>query len=308
MVFLMYCLMTAYAAGSGSLIADFVEEGLGISITNSLGSLIFIVALGICLYIGAAASDYFNRLLMVGLILTYIFLVILGFPHIHPDYLNHKNWSAVLFVAPILVISFGFHNLIPSLTRYLERDVKKLRLSIILGATIPLVVYLLWEALILGLIPEEAFKVALDKGSMATHALKAAAGSPMVLSLAQAFAFFAITTSFIGNALSIMDFLSDNLRLKKSPGTKLQLCLATVLPPFIFAMFYPHLFLEALNIAGAYGAVVLFGILPALMAWRGRKFHQKAVYRVFGGKVLLGVLIGVSVVIIVLQLVNDFVH
>ena len=43
----------------------------------------------------------------------------------------------------------------PHLMTYMDRDVKKVRISIILGTSIPLLVYLVWETLILGIVPIE---------------------------------------------------------------------------------------------------------------------------------------------------------
>ena len=44
----------------------------------------------------------------------------------------------------------------------------------------------------------------------------------------------------------------------------------TSVPPLIMAVLNPDAFFAALDIAGTYGVLVLFGILPALMAWSER--------------------------------------
>lgn len=272
-LFLFYSLMVAYVSGSGELFTDFFEEVAGISLPDWVGSLCMVIFFGFLIYLGTLMVDKFNRVLMLGLIVTYLLLVVLGSSHVQAHYLAHYNWPASLFVLPVMIISFGFHNLIPSLTTYFKKDSKRLILTLILGSAIPLVIYLIWEWLILGMIPVEGeggFKEALDKGEIATRVLKGAVGFTGVLEIAQYFAFFAILTSILGVALSLVDFLADGLHIAKTSKGKALLAFLAVFPPFVFSLFYPHIFLNALNYAGGFGAVILFGILPALMVWKGR--------------------------------------
>lgn len=300
--FLFYCLMVAYVAASGSLITDFINQLTGSQWHQGFGSLMFCLLFGILLYLGTGAVDWFNRILMLGLILSYGVLVVMGERYVHNDLLLHQDWSAVTLVIPAVIISFGFHNLVPSLTTYFHRDAKALIKVIAWGSMIPLLVYLIWEWLILGIVPLQDFKAALDKGEIATEALKNAVGSTWILSIAQAFAFFAIVTSFLSVALSFVDFLADGLNIKKTPIGKLFLISIVLVPPFLCALAYPTIFLTALNTAGGFGAVILFGIIPALMVWKGRYSQKLDKQQLLpGGKPLLVFIIAFSAWIIFLQ-------
>lgn len=307
-LFLFYALGVAYIAGSGELIANFVQEVANLTIPNWIGSLMISLLFGLFVYLGTHAVDLFNRLLMAGLITTYLGLVALGSSHVNSANLKHADWSAAAFVLPVMIISFGFHNLIPSLSTYLRWDVKRLRLAIICGSALALGVYILWEWLILGLVSLQKkgdIHQVLSEGEMATHFLKEAVGSSWVVNVAQYFAFFAIVTSFLGNSLSFVDFLADGLRIKKNHWGKLFLCILVIAPPFIFSLIYPHIFLSALNYAGAFGAVVLFGILPALMVWSGRYYRRLGQKELVpGGKWTLGAIICFAVWMILLQFVD----
>lgn len=292
-IFLFYALGVAYIAGSGELVADTLREATGKEISPWIGSLAVSLIFGIFVYLGTFAVDLFNRFLMIGLVCSYVLLVGLGWPHVNTANLQYSDWSVAPLVLPVMVISFGFHNMIPSLTEYLQRDARRLRWAILCGSCLALVVYLIWEWLILGLVPfdGEGFLKVVDEGYMATETLKNAAGTLWVVDAAQYFAIFAILTSFLGNSLSFVDFLADGLKVKKDEAGKLWLCFLVILPPFVLALIYPRIFLVALNSAGTFGAVVLFGIMPALMVWRGRyslKLGNSPL--VIGGK---GVLIGV---------------
>lgn len=301
-LFIFYCLMVAYIAASGALITDFIGERTGHYWHHSVGGFLFCVLFGLLLYLGTGAVDWFNRLLMFGLIVSYVSLVGVGASHVDRELLLHRDWSAITAMIPVVIISFGFHNLVPSLTTYLGARPKPLIWTLVLGSFIPLLIYLLWEYIILGIVPLQNFKTALDQGEIATEALNKAVGASWILDAAQAFAFFAIVTSFLTVALSFVDFLADGLKIKKTPVGKIILTLFVLVPPFICALFYPTIFLIALNSAGGFGTVILFGILPALMVWKGR-YSQKIVGArlVPGGKLMLTAVIAFALWVIALQ-------
>ncbi|MBS4167829.1 aromatic amino acid transport family protein [Parachlamydia sp. AcF125] len=309
-LFLFYSLIVAYISGSGQLISDFLQQTLSIGVPSWLGSLVLISIFASFICIGMHVVDLFNRLLMGGLIFTYILLVVLGGMHVNPDLLTRQNWLVAPFAFPLMVISFGFHNLIPSLTSYVNRNAKEMKKIILIGSFLPLLVYVVWEWVILGLIPmgeNETFRTVLDSGEMATTALQRAIGHSWVVDIAHYFAFFAIVTSCLGVAMSFVDFLSDALNIKKSFSGKIFLSFVVLFPPWIFACLFPHIFLLALNYAGGFGAVILFGILPAAMVWAGRYIYpiaQSSDFRAAGGKsALVFVMIG-SLTIIFLQIVG----
>lgn len=303
-LFLFYSLMVAYVAASGDLITDFIAETTGTTWHHGYGGFLFCLLFGALLYLGTGAVDWFNRLLMFGLIISYVSLVVVGASHVNRDLLHHSDWTAATMVIPAVIVSFGFHNLVPSLTTYFHSQVKPLKWVIIVGSLIPLFIYLIWEWIILGIVPLQDFAIALDQGEIATEALKNAVGASWVVDVAQAFAFFAIVTSFLSVALSFVDFLADGLNIKKTPQGKVLLALLVLAPPFICALLYPTIFLIALNSAGGFGAVILFGILPALMVWKGRYTQQLGMQQLVpGGKPLLILIIAFSVWVIALQFI-----
>lgn len=305
-LFLFYSIMVSYSTGSGELFADVIEQITSIQIPNWIGSIFFVGFFGVVIYLGTLAVDKMNRILMTGLLFSFFLLLFLGFPHIESKLLLHSLWSESLWAIPVMIVSFGYHNLIPSLTTYLDFDAKRMRISIIIGSALPLIGYLAWEALMLGLVPYENFIVALDNGNMVTHTLKEVIGRSWVVEVAQSFAFFAIVTSFIGVSLSFVDFLRDGLQLEKNRKGKLIACTLALAPPLIFGFIYPSIFINALKYAGAFGAVVLFGVLPGLMVWSGR--YKKKLWenvQVGGGKTVLVVIILFGAAVFFLQIVDS---
>lgn len=306
-LFLFYTLMVAFLVGSGALISEFIALVTGINVPIWISNLVLTLLFGLCVYMGTRAVDDFNRLLMLGLIISYLSLVVLGIPNIHLENLMESNLKALTLIVPVMIISFGYHNLIPSLNNYFEGDVKRLRWTIILGSGIPMVVYIVWEALVLGMVPLKELLGAVDNGLMANQILRNNIDSAYVTLFTECFAFFAIVTSFLGVALSFVDFLADGLKIKKTASGKLALCLLVLAPPYLVTVYNPQLFLVALNYAGAFGAVILFGVLPALMVWVGRytlKLGKEPL--VPGGKTALALIIAFAAMVSTLQLAHEF--
>ena len=107
--------------------------------------------------------------------------------------------------------------------------------------------------------------------------------------MAEIFSFFAITTSFIGVTLGLVDFLADGFKLKATLSHRFYLSLLVFIPPLVIVSIDPSLFFVALKFAGGVGCVLLLGFLPTLMIWVGRyvKKELKNTAEVRGGRPLL---------------------
>ena len=204
-LFLFYCVMIAYSVGSGALLSSSLEMLSGRRVPPWLGSFCLVVIFGICVYLGTGLVDRLNRTLMLGLVASYCFLITAGVSEIDLTLLERSNWSLSPFIVPVVIVGFGFHQLVPTLTSYFEGDSKKIKQVIIVGTTVPLIIYIFWELLVLGIVPlegEEGLHQTLMRGDTATQALVGFLQSPWLIVAAKFFAFFALITSFLGVSLS----------------------------------------------------------------------------------------------------------
>jgi tyrosine-specific transport protein len=306
-LFLFYALSVAYIADSGHHVTSFFQT-FGTSIPVWAGSTFFVILFGWIVYFGTKSVDHVNRALMAGKILAYIALLVVGLRYVKLDLLKEVHLEYALGAFPILVISFGFHNMIPTLSHYLGGDVKRIRKSIIGGALFTLLVYLFWQIIALGSLPidgELGILSSYKKGLDAAAALKNYVSSPWIGSFAQILAFFAILTSFLAQTLSIVHFLSDGFKVAHKKRENILICLLTLIPPLVFAIIYPGIFYRALGFAGGFCAVILFGIFPVLMIYKGRYQKQiSSTYQVAGGKPLLVLLFAISLFILTHQLIQ----
>jgi len=308
-IFLFYSLSIAYISASGSILQAIASDLFDFELPSWAGSVLFTCIFAFVIYWGTRPVDYVNRLLMVGLVAAYFVLVVLGSRHIRLEYLGIARWQYAAAALPVVVISFGFHNMIPSLAMYLKGDLRRLKLTVLLGSVLPLVIYLVWEAVLLGIIPidgREGLMNALDKGDVATSALRAAAKSLWISPVAQCFALFAIITSFLAQSLSLVDFLADGLKVPKVGRARWMLIFLAILPPFAIAFVYPGIFIKALNIAGGFAAVILFGVMPVLMVWVLRYKRKVNAARIMPlGRAMLVIIFAVAVAIFSLELAQE---
>ncbi len=296
-LFLFVTVMIAHVTGGGEILHSI----LGIH-SPAISAILYVIIFSPVAYLGATSVNKLNTILLTGAIVTY-FLFIL-FSHTYTDFtlLKRADWPKAFLALPVVFTAFTYQVIIPTLTTYMDRNVKKIRLAIFLGTTIPLVVYLVWEMLILAIVPHTGLMEALLKGENAVQPLQTVTGNSILFQVGKAFAFFTLTTSYIALALAFIDFLADGLNIKKKGGNKVVLCFMVFVPPTLISITYPNLFLSALSYAGGYSCAILFGLFPPLMAWVGRyrKHYNSHSKQLFGGKgmiVLLTLFVAFEIVI-----------
>lgn len=289
-LFLFYCLTLAYIVGCG----DLVVQALQGKVPEWLGALIFVLLFSPLIYVGARLAGKINVWLMLGLGISYLFFVFLGFRHVNPELWSFRDWSFFPMAFPIAFTAFAYQGIIPTLVNYMDRDPKQTRLAIVVGSFLPFIVYIIWQGLIMGIVPTHGpggLAEALHNGDNAVQPLKNFLQSPSVYVVGQFFAFFALVTSFLGVTLGLFDFLADGLSVKKTPMGKLWLCALIFIPPLIFSFIHPGVFLMALDYAGGFGCALLLGLMPILMVWAGRyRLGYQSSYEFFGGKPILVIL------------------
>lgn len=110
--------------------------------------------------------------------------------------------------------------------------------------------------------------------------------------------FTAVATSFIGFVLGLEGFLSDAWRL---PGGQRHLgpFVATLVPPLVLSLALRDVFFSALDTAGTYGVMTLFGIFPPILAFVARSRDSCPDFQLVpGGNGVLAVVAGAAAAII----------
>ncbi len=271
-LFLYYCLLVAYISGGAPLMGSLLQSFFGIQLDPISSIVLFGVLFGGIIGFGVRAINRVNLILSVAMFAAFALLISKGSSEVAIAKLSQGNWSKLCFALPVLFSAFGYHNVVPSLCTYMKQDRKSLRLSIFFGTGLALIVYLIWQWLILGSLSQEVINETLASGKPVTFALQALTGKSSLFRIGQIFGFFALATSFLGVAFSVVDFLNDGMKLKGNK--RLFPVLLTFLPPGICAMLDPTLFETALGIAGGFGEAFLNGLLPIVLAWKYRSLSR----------------------------------
>lgn len=289
-LFLFYCLTVAYMVGCGNIFVALSQS----RIPDWLGPFVCTLLFAPLILIPTRLASHLNVWLVAGLAISYFGFVFLGIRYVNSELLRFHDWSNSLRVLPIAFTSFAYQGIIPTLATFMHHDAKNIRKAILIGSFIPLIAYAIWQWLILGIVPIEGpngLQDALNHGKNAVEPLKYFIDNQAVYGLGQAFAFFALITSFLGVALGLRDFLADGLKIQKDLKGSFLLSALVLLPPLLIATLYPHIFLTALDYAGGFGCALLLGLLPIIMTWVGR-YRLNFPYdpQLPGGKIVLSLL------------------
>lgn len=290
---LFYSVLAAYMAGGGDFLSGLLLN-LGVKIPSWTSILLFIAILSYIVYQGIHYVDYVNRGLMFSKLSIYVLLILFIIPSVSGTKLKDGNILYLTSGATVMITSFTFANIIPSLRTYFKDDIPKLRKAILIGSLIPLFCYLFWNLCIMGVLPREGnyglINMLHSKHSTSEFVMQLSnrLNNPLITFMARIFTSICLATSFLASGLSLSDFLADGLRTTKRGKGGLIVYLATFLPPLTVVLFYPGAFIGALSYAGIYCAI-LFILLPSLMVWRGRyrKNPLAKGFRVKGGRPLL---------------------
>lgn len=305
-LFLFYCLFVAYLDGGGDLFSEMLSVVLHTQISHTAGVMACMLFIAGIAYTGAKAADAVNRYMVALMVLSYFILVGVAVPSIQAENLMQTKWSAMFGVVPILLLCFGYQNLVPSLSYYLEKNAPAIRRAIVVGNFIPFIVYFIWNLVILGMLPATPVKSVDDTQLVAGLLSHAANPSISIIFFIKSFSLFAMLTSFLPCALSFVDFLKDGISrmLHQKVRNDFFIFLLVFIPPTACALIYPAIFLHALGFAGGFIDVLLFGVLPALVVLVGRKLQPTGVsrYQVAGGVMTPVIIILLSVVLLLLKL------
>ena len=284
---ILYGLLTAYLAGGSAVLFGIFElSGNSLALRIVVLLLLFFILSSLSLG-GAGIIARFNGWLMVILAISFAVIVVMGACYIKPERELFFNIRFLPIAVPVILTAFHFHNIIPSICRRLNWELRSVSIAIVIGILTGLVMNVIWVVVGIGVLPLTIGKYSIIyaflHGVPATVAIAQVLDMPLFNFFAAVFALVAICTSYVANGMGLLDFNRDLLEnivgLGKNRG-KYTAALLTFLPPLIIAIFFPDIFLKAIGFVGGVGIAVLFGILPTIIFFvkvRGLKLRSLAV-------------------------------
>lgn len=253
------CLKGAEILSSGKYIAD---VGFNEAIVLFGGFIGLFVALS-----SEKVLDFTNRLLVLFIVSALIGLVSLCCGDVDVANLQRSDFSVVGNTIPGIAVAFVYQSVLPSVVSSLEGDVPKIKKATVLGTAVPLGMFLLWNAVVLGALSgEDLMAPGVNPVDLLASKIENGYGTLLI----DAFSFSAVATSFIGFTIGLKTFIADGLQSVNVKSEPISYAL-TLIPPLTFAITYPDVFISAIDNAGTFGVIVIFGLLPPMMVYNYRK-------------------------------------
>lgn len=270
---LSFSLMVACVSGIGSIISQWFPW-----MNHLLAHALFPFSIGTMIW---ACSfniiDAANRFLCLIMLFSITALVIIGFSIARANIVSsfrYASWglSSVMPAIPVTVLTLGFHVVTPFICKIAGDSVDDARKAILIGGSIPLIMVLSWNLIVLGLVggkrvTDDPISLLLSVSSSALFAV-------------QGFAFSALATSLIGYAVSFpkqiadtLDLILGRVDLKPEVGSynnssfRILVMMMVLGLPVLITSFFQSTFSRALDFAGVYANCFLFGILPPVMTY-----------------------------------------
>ncbi|WP_413511219.1 aromatic amino acid transport family protein [Myroides odoratus] len=282
LMFLIYGLTAAYMSGGGTIVKANIDLLLDTNFDTHTAILIFSLLFSGIVIIGTQWVDWLSRGLFIAKLIFLVLLVTLLFPFVKQANLLPPplSLSITLTAIPAIFTSFGFHGSIPTIVNYLGGNKKQLKLAFIMGSLLPLVIYLIWQIVVLGSIDQTRFMQILNGNSELKGlilSIREMSNSVHIETLFSLFAATALGTSFLGVSIGLFDYYKDIFKQKKQAWiTTSTSGLLTFIPPLLFALFYPEGFILALGYAAIAG-VILALFIPSYLYIKAMAYHNQKI-------------------------------
>ncbi|MEH2170863.1 MAG: aromatic amino acid transport family protein [Nostoc sp.] len=314
-LFMHYALLVAYITEGGEILGAAAAKVWGMQILPTwVGTMAFTLLFGGIMYLGREKFiEKLNSAFVGIVIVSFLGLLFLGGRHIQSAQLLFQNWSALGSAISVMSVALFFQNVVPLVVKQLEGDARKIRQSIFIGSVIPLIMFLAWNAVILGSVSPDMLHSTSDNTSVfdPLQILRGGSAGQWLGVLVSIFSEFAIVTSFIGFVYGLLDLFKDIfLPTQWRLSSRLPLYSLVLFPPMTLGTLNPSIFFTALDYTGTFSISVLGGIIPALMSWKQRQEQENSDSTnqplVPGGKVTLILMFGVALAIMGRQILSIY--
>ncbi|MDP1573914.1 MAG: aromatic amino acid transport family protein [Coxiellaceae bacterium] len=260
---LLIALVCAYLGASTDLLYALLNK-MHLMVPRSVATLLASIVLGSIVYQGIHAVDYTNRVLMsIKFVICFILIgSVIPFSHTSALALGNANWHGATWL--VMITAFGYGSILPSIRDYLGNNKKQLTRIFWIGSFIPIILYLLWIAVIQGALPRAvlaAMNNSANTNSLLMGALVNLTHKTLLQSISVVFISICSVTGFLSVTTSLFDTLTDGFKHKVN---RLWIAVIALLPPLLIVVFDPSIFIRALAYAGVCCLYMLV-ILPIAM-------------------------------------------
>jgi tyrosine-specific transport protein len=224
--------------------------------------------------LGLNALSGISSIMVTGLFLSFAGLLLPGLAHMTADPMSILLESgtspdvlgSALHLAPIILMSLVYQNIVPTITKMLGYDRTKTTAAITLGSLIPLVMYMPWSFCVVGGGVDMSAVTGVDGLLMSVFALTTIGGSSVgsIMSLSEEFDTFLTPQK----QQEVQENNDDDGSGDDYDKFSLPSVVASVGCALLAGQFFSDDLNGALKVAGSFGSPLLYGILPVIMAQR----------------------------------------
>jgi len=263
MVVGIYGALIAYLIGEGEVLRKIFGVG-----SPFLYSLLFFILCSIIIYRGIKATGKMELILVSLLILVVAVIGFFSCKIIRVENLLTFTPKTLFTLYGVVLFSFIGSASIPEMQEELGREKKKLKNSIIIGSLLPIVLYVLFSLIVVGIIGGENFSLLQPNERIATIALSLYT-NPFLGMLANFLAVLTMFTSYLTLGTALLEMYHFDYKLPRAVAAA-----ATFLVPLLISFFNLTTFITVLGITGTISGGI-DGIVIVLMYWKAKLLGKR---------------------------------
>lgn len=247
--------LTTYLIGEGKVLSVLLGGN------ELMYSLIFFVIISFLLLFEIKTIKLFGLIIVVCLLLVVVAIVLLGSSSLKIANINYTELANVFTPYGVILFAYGGTAAVVTIRQILRRNEKKVLPAVLLGTIVPIIIYVVFTLIIVGVTGRNTTEIA-------TVGLGQALG-PWMLLFGNLFAFFAMGSVFLNGGLILREFYQYDFRLHK-----IWAWLLVISVPLILYLFVAQDFVSTMGIAGSF-AYGITGITIVSLFWTVKKKGER---------------------------------
>ena len=259
MVVGIYGALIAYLIGEGQTLAAL----LPFNISPMIYTLLFFVITALIVWRGVKSAGTAELVFILAMLFVIGVIIAVTLPGMNVSYIMQFNMDNVLMPLGVIIFAFISSAAVPEMHELLIKKRKLYKKALITGSIIPIILYTMFSASVIGVVGLENFEAMSPNDRIATIAL-AQHSYPFLGVLANVFAVLAMFTSYIGLAVGLVEMYEYDFKWKRHNAL-----IATLGLPLLFVMLDLSTFITVLAVTGGIAGGI-DGILIVLAYWKAR--------------------------------------
>lgn len=221
--------------------------------------LLYFALIAAAIFLGLGMIQRLEIIMVFSMLLILALLIIFGIPKIQLQHVVDFNLNYLLLPYGVILFALASASAVPDMKNILADNKAKLKKAIIIGILIPLVVYIIFSVVIVGISGP-------DTTESAVLGLRGTLG-PIAISIGAIFGILSMTTSFMVLGLVLKEVYQFDYKIHRILAWAL-----VVFPPLLIVLLNLLSFIEVIGISGA----IIGGVDGIIIISMFKKAKQKS--------------------------------